>query len=444
MNDVIAPLIPKEIHLFLGFVQVRNIYAKDFTVDTTRAKFTIDEMQRGIMMNWAKITNWHIHFELWYILFWPIEYSFKVDILAKNVLIDNGLSLQADKHSGAPIVNLFNTYVDLADSSIAFSGDFVVYILGWLANFFKTPLNILINEFFQPFMNFLLNDFIIADFFSNGFFKIATTYNNKFYDNLIIDLTLPEEPVFSPGKVDVFTDAAIYFQNQGEHYQSPTTPMRFQLDEQNFQFVISSFTVNSLIDTVLETGLINIPVNHDLVYQLSGFELTTTLMFAIVPELLYNYGARNMTLGIKPLTGTTVNWNATSKSTNVQAQVLIQWIIDEDSFDNVTATAFESVLDLDVDLTFSVNATKYLKINVDELMITKFNVTQDNLGGQIKSDEGGIEYRLNTILGTIEIFMNDLFNSLNLRLPELNLIDYSVKFDVQDGALGTGLLITKK
>lgn len=109
INDVLSPLIPKDIRLALGFVQIHNIYAKDFQLDTTRAKFTIDEKQRGIMMNWAAVKNWHIHFEVWYVLFWPLEYSFKVDMFVKNGLLDNGLSLQADTHTGAPQVNFFNT-----------------------------------------------------------------------------------------------------------------------------------------------------------------------------------------------------------------------------------------------------------------------------------------------------------------------------------------------
>ena len=124
------------------------------------------------MMLWDKITNWHIHFEVLYIVIWPIEYSFRVDLLAKNVLINNGLSLEADTHTGRPIVNFFNTYVDLAQSSVSLSGDFIVAIIGWFSNFFKTPLNILINEFFQPFVNLVINDFIIPGFLSNGLIKV--------------------------------------------------------------------------------------------------------------------------------------------------------------------------------------------------------------------------------------------------------------------------------
>lgn len=214
VNEVIAPLIPKEIHLFLGFVQIKNIYAKDFILDNTRGKFTIDEKQRGVMMLWDKITNWHIHFEVLYIVIWPIEYSFCVDLLAKNVLIDNGLSLEADIHTGRPIVNFFNSYVDLAQSSVSLSGDFVIAIIGWFSNFFKTPLNILINEFFQPFVNLVINDFIIPGVLSNGLLKFQVLDSQgKFYDNLVADITLPQNPNFNSGKMDVFTDAAFYFEN---------------------------------------------------------------------------------------------------------------------------------------------------------------------------------------------------------------------------------------
>ncbi|TNV80078.1 hypothetical protein FGO68_gene16659 [Halteria grandinella] len=400
VNDVIAPLIPKEIRLFLGFVQVRNIYARDFTLESGRGKFTIDEKKRGVMMNWDKISNWHIHFELWYILFWPIEYSFRVDLLAKNVLIDNGLSLQADTHSGKPIVNFFNTYVDLAQSSVSLSGDFVVEIIGWFANFFKTPLNILINEFFQPFVNLVINDFIIPGFLSNGLFSVEILDSQgKHYDNLIADITLPQNPNFNSGMMDVFTDAAIYFQKQGKHIKAPTTPMRFQLDEQNLQFVLSSFTVNQVIDAIMGTEYIQLPISHELIRAVSGFELTTTLMFAVIPELFYNYGPRNMTLDIKPLTGTFVDWKASTRSTTFHARALTKWIIDEDAFDNKTAEAFESILDIDVALSLDINqTTNAVQVQLTNLTLSGFNVTVDNLGGSVKSDEAGILYRLGSVI----------------------------------------------
>ena len=91
-------------------------------------------------MNWAKIKSWNIHFECLYILFWPIEYSFDVDINFKDATLDNGLSLKADSHSGTPIVNFFDTYFNLADSYVEFSGDFVIYIIGWITNFLKFPV----------------------------------------------------------------------------------------------------------------------------------------------------------------------------------------------------------------------------------------------------------------------------------------------------------------
>ena len=62
VNDVLAPLVPKEIRLFLGFFQIRDISVRNFQIDTQRAKFSIDPAKDGVMMNWAKITSWNIHF----------------------------------------------------------------------------------------------------------------------------------------------------------------------------------------------------------------------------------------------------------------------------------------------------------------------------------------------------------------------------------------------
>ena len=93
VNDIIAPMIPTEIKLFLGFYQIKEIRVGGFTIDTTNAKFTIDDQKRGIMMKWAELKNFDIHFKVLYILFWPIEYSFNVDIKFTDAKLDNGLSL---------------------------------------------------------------------------------------------------------------------------------------------------------------------------------------------------------------------------------------------------------------------------------------------------------------------------------------------------------------
>jgi hypothetical protein len=92
------------------------------------------------MMNWAELLNFNIHFEPLAIFVWPIEYGFKCDINLKNVILDNGLSLDANTHNGAPIVNFFNTQLLLGDSSIKLSGDLAIYIIGWLSNILVTPI----------------------------------------------------------------------------------------------------------------------------------------------------------------------------------------------------------------------------------------------------------------------------------------------------------------
>ena len=186
--------------------------------------------------------------------------------------------------------------------------------------------------------------------------------------------------------MDVYTDAAVYFKSTGRRFQPPSTPMRFQQADNNLQFVLSSFTVNELLQTVLDTEFLVIPVNHHTVAQLFGFELTTTLLFPIVPELFYNFGHKNVSLSIKPLTGTQVNWKDQSGQTGVHATALASWIIHEDSTTvpmnysapavNKTVVAFESILDLDIKLALGVNSTsKQIKINIDDLQLNGLNVT---------------------------------------------------------------------
>ena len=80
--------------------------------------------------------------------------------------------------------------------------------------------------------------------------------------------------------------------------------MRFQLNDYNFQFVTSSFSVNQLVETVLETGIIVLPIYYNLLESVIGIDLSTTLFLVIIPELFYNYGSKNMNMIFTPVSGT--------------------------------------------------------------------------------------------------------------------------------------------
>lgn len=163
--------------------------------------------------------------------------------------------------------------------------------------------------FFEPAVNFALNEIVIPLFLHNGLFEISTTAGKIINEPLVIDLTLPENPQFHDDTLDAFMDGAVYFKPEGELYKPPTTPMRFQLEDYNFQFVVSSFTANQFIETILETGLVVLPIYYNMIQPFTGFDLTTTLFFVIIPELFYNYGSKNLNMIITPLSGTNLDWS---------------------------------------------------------------------------------------------------------------------------------------
>jgi len=217
-------------------------------------------------MKWASVTNWHIHFDTLFTLIWPLSYGVGVDIFAKNVNLDNGLKIQAEPHTGTPIVNFFNTYLDLGQSYIQLSGDFVIAIIGWFANLFKDPLQVIINEFLQPIINWVINGIIIPDVLHNGLIEVPiTATNGQPFDTLVIDATLPQQPAFSTEKMDLFFDGAVYFKNHGKHFAGPSKSTGFKLDEQNLQIDVTSFAVNDVIEAVMSTQLIQLPIDHHLI-----------------------------------------------------------------------------------------------------------------------------------------------------------------------------------
>jgi len=172
--------------------------------------------------------------------------------------------------------------------------------------------------------------------------------------------------------MDVFADGTLYFEKHGHRFAPPTTPMRFQQANQNLQVVLSSYTINNLLETVVQTGWLSIPF---------AGKLSTSLMLPVIPELYYNFGGRDVTLQITPVSGTTVDFSANKTTATVNANALVDWLV----FENATTTtnAFTSLLDLSLELTYSINGTKWTVIEVEQLAIKGFNVTKDNLGGSV-------------------------------------------------------------
>jgi hypothetical protein len=77
-------------------------------------------------------------------------------------------------------------------------------------------------------VNFAINEIIIPVFLSNGLFRIDVydSAGHKF-DTAVLDITLPQAPVYTARTMDVFADGTVYFENHGHHLAPPTTPMRF-------------------------------------------------------------------------------------------------------------------------------------------------------------------------------------------------------------------------
>ncbi len=112
--DNVADLLPEEIRILN--VHIKDIGLSGFEIDPARAKFEIDKSQKGIMLNWAKLVNYRFHSKFVFKLFWPLTFSFNIDLKMKDVLLDNGFSIKADNDKGTPIIKFFNTHVDLGHS----------------------------------------------------------------------------------------------------------------------------------------------------------------------------------------------------------------------------------------------------------------------------------------------------------------------------------------
>ena len=59
-----------------------------------------------------------------------------------------------------------------------------------------------------------------------------------------------------------------------------------------------------MIQTVIDTGILSLPLKHEYLKKAVGIELTTSLLIPIIPQLFTHYGNRNMTIVFNILQGT--------------------------------------------------------------------------------------------------------------------------------------------
>ena len=71
-------------------------------------------------------------------------------------------------------------------------------------------------------------------------------------------------------------------------------------------------------------------------------------------------------------------------------------------------------------------------------------MTRDNVGGGIKSDEAGIEYRLSGVIPVLRVAINSIIESYGLKLPDLATIDYDIAFGYQESGFGLGINVKEK
>lgn len=65
----------------------------------------------------------------------------------------------------------------------------------------------------------------------------------------------------------------------------------------------------------------------------------------------------------------------------------------------------------------AVNSTKFVDLDLEQVMLTTFNVTKDNTGGSIIADQSGILYRLSGVVAAVVAVINTVLDNYQLQLP---------------------------
>ena len=207
--------------------------------------------------------------------------------------------------------------------------------------------------------------------------------------------------------MDLFSDVAIYFKEAGKR-TSQITPMKFQLNNYNLQFVVSDFTANQLLDTIFYTNALKVPIKHDIFEGIVGRNITTTLLMPLIPELFRKFGNKPVDMLITPLIGTEIKWSAEKQEHEFHFKALLDMLIVQN--ETTDLNAFTAVIDGDAFITLEIGENKTVNLTINKLQLTGFNVTEDNCN--IKKDEDAIRLKLNGIMAVIEATVNAFISGL--------------------------------
>lgn len=111
----------------------------------------------------------------------------------------------------------------------------------------------------------------------------------------------------------------------------------------------------------MNTQMLEIPFYYNMIEPVTGMDLTTFLVMPIISELYWTYGNRNLSLLIKPTTGTQLDWSNAHNATQAKVAVTLGWYIHETN--GTIVEAFESDIEVDVSLALQAQRNKSIDLS---------------------------------------------------------------------------------
>lgn len=319
----------------------------------------------------------------------------------------------------------YDTAIDFGSSNIKFTDNIILESIGFVLDWLRTPAIWVIDWYLQEITDYIVQEIIVPEVFQHGYVRLPTTAYGEL-STLVLDFTLPKNPLYNFRSLDVFYDGSIFVEEEGQHLTVPQQALTFQeSDAYDFEAVTTAFSANSIIQAVTKTGIVSIPIEYNLFQSILGFDITTQFFGKIIPQLNATFGNKNVTIVSKVLNATHVHWNKENEETQLHAATLTNFYIVNENL--TQQLAFSALLNLDLNVTINVAADKSVSLNVEEMDLTSFTVVEDNCNA--KADEAGIERRVNDLMGTIQESINYLLPFYGIKLPSFANFDYAVSLD---------------
>ena len=247
----------------------------------------------------------------------------------------------------------------------------------------------------------------------NGIFLQTNGYLPAYFGGMQVDITFPQLPVVSDSTLAMFFNGTLYNPSTGKYYTPAVTAGDIQVlttSANSVQMALSHYASDSMLVAIYDTGIFAFTIDKDVIPGLAD-KLTTTYLDGLLPGIADKFGKdQPVSIAMKA--------NDAPRAVFKEADM---------------------GLNMDLDLTFSVNGQVAIVVTVTDLNVHVDPLLQNqNFSCQIKTISINQCSATQSVIGDFDSEgFKDFFNiSVRIAIPFINELLLSQVITLPDSYMG--------